>query len=275
MHKETVNVLNEEDLKQKVILPYVESLGFNMEELELEKSFSIRLGRNSYCLNRKKDTKKAGGRLDILCKSGDQNLIVIEAKADTVKITQDDIDQGVSYARLLDSIAPFVLVTNGKETRVIDTISKEELNDTNIASQSQFWKNNCKLSSEEELKFRYEALENFVGYSYENLAIFSQSQIEDRISVLKGNKEDLTKKYIPDLFLEKEDLIHTFKKFLDASESVFSIVGESGVGKTNQMCNLTEKLSSKYIVLFYNGANMCFLQVKIPGFCKVFLAATQ
>ena len=59
---------------------------------------------------------------------------------DSGLISQDDIDQGVSYAGLIRPIPPFVLVTNGKDTRVIDTITLKELNGTNIGSQSKFWK---------------------------------------------------------------------------------------------------------------------------------------
>ena len=64
----------------------------------------------------------------------------------------------------------------------------------NIGFQSDFWMNGCKLSSKDELNCRYEALKKFVGYSYENLKLFSISQIQDRMSVLKGSKKNLTKK---------------------------------------------------------------------------------
>lgn len=256
MRENIVNISNEEDLKQKVVLPYIESLGFAKNELEYEKNFSIRLGRNVYCINNCKRKENAKGRLDILCKSGDKNIFVIEVKTVNAKITQDDIDQGISYARLLDQIAPFVLITNGKDTRVMDTISKKELSGNNIGLQSDFWKNDCKLSSKDELNYRYEALTKFIGYSYDNLKLFSKSQIEDRMSVLKGNKNDLTKKYIPELFLKNKKLYCAVEKFLISSDVVFSIIGESGVGKTNHMCFLTENISSKYLTLFFSGANI-------------------
>ena len=257
MKENKINISNEEDLKQKVVLPYIKSLGFTLNELELEKNFSIRLGRNVYRINNYKKKENAKGRLDILCKSGDKNLFVIEVKPSNAKITQDDIDQGISYASLLlGNIAPFVLITNGKDTRVVDTISKKELSGKNIGFKSKFWKNGCKLSSKDDLNYRYEALKKFVGYSYENLKLFSKSQIEDRMSVLKGSKNDLTKKYIPELFLKNKKLYCTLEKFLISSELVFSITGESGVGKTNHMCYLTESISSKYLTLFFNGANI-------------------
>ncbi len=48
MKEEKVDISNEEDLKQKVVLPYIKSLGFTLNELEFEKNFSIRLGRQAY-----------------------------------------------------------------------------------------------------------------------------------------------------------------------------------------------------------------------------------
>lgn len=120
--KNKIYISNEEDLKQKVILPYINSLGFTLNELEFEKNLLTRLGRNVYCINDCKKKENAKGRLDILCKRGDKNLFIIEVKRDNVKITQDDIDQGKSYARLLDQIAPFVLITNGKDTRAVDAM---------------------------------------------------------------------------------------------------------------------------------------------------------
>ena len=39
---------NEEDLKNKVILPYLQDIGFQPSDVSFEKGFSIRLGRAKY-----------------------------------------------------------------------------------------------------------------------------------------------------------------------------------------------------------------------------------
>ncbi|WP_333667553.1 type I restriction enzyme HsdR N-terminal domain-containing protein, partial [Flavobacterium sp.] len=119
--------MTEEDIKAKILLPYLHDLGIDVSEISLEDSFKIRLGK----------TKKATGRSDILCKRHSKNLFVIELKSDTVPITDDDRDQGISYARLLDYIAPFTIITNGLETKVYDTITKEHITG-NIAEKSSF-----------------------------------------------------------------------------------------------------------------------------------------
>src|SRR5689334_12895325 len=108
-------IMTEEEIRGNLILPYLKDLGFDVSEISLERAFTIRLGRG----------KCKTGRSDILCKRHNKNLFVIELKNDSISITQDDIDQGISYARsLLDDIAPFTIVTNGKSTRIFDSISR-------------------------------------------------------------------------------------------------------------------------------------------------------
>jgi len=246
--------VNEEEIKTKVILPYIESLGISKEDLSLERSFSIKLGKT---VHTKTDKSENGtGRLDILCKKGNFNLFIIEVKADTLTISEDDISQGISYARLLPQIAPFVIVTNGKNTEVIDTITGKKINSNNIGDHSDFWKNNCKLSTEEDLKIRYEAIKNFIGYSKENLKAFSISQVHDRIESLKGNRNELNKKYIPEIYLENKELSNEFEEFLQGQDLCFAIIGESGIGKTNYICGLVDYYCDRCITLFFNGTKL-------------------
>ena len=100
--------MNEENIRGKLLLPYIKDLGFDDSEIFLEYAFKIRLGKNKY----------ARGRSDILCKRHNKNIFVIELKNDLLPITDDDRDQGISYARLLDDIAPFTIISNGIITLV-------------------------------------------------------------------------------------------------------------------------------------------------------------
>src|SRR5689334_15162859 len=110
--------MNEEEIRSKLLLPFLNDLGFDLSEISLEKSFSIRLGKSKHTIR---------GRSDILCKRNGKNLFIIELKNDSISIDQEDIDQGISYARLLTDIAPFTIITNGKTTRIFDSISREEI----------------------------------------------------------------------------------------------------------------------------------------------------
>lgn len=243
----TENILmNEEEIRGKVLLPYLDSLGFDASEILLEKSFSIRLGKSQ---------RSIGGRSDILCRRNGTNLFIIELKRDSVSITQDDIEQGISYARLLkDNIAPFTIISNGKTTRIFDSISTKELTDTDISEQSSFWKNGCTLATDADLKIRYEALKKFVSFSPENLKQFCDDQVRDRMGPIIGKIDQPSSKFVEELYIQRLDLVNIFNNFIKSGHTVFGITGSAGAGKTNVMCSLAlQNLEDKF-VFFYNAA---------------------
>ena len=237
--------MNEEDIRGKVLLPYLKDLGFDYSEISLEKAFTIRLGKS----------KHATGRSDILCKRNGRNLFVVELKNDSKGISQDDIDQGISYARSLeDNIAPFTIITNGRTTKIYDSVSKEELTGLKISKQSEFWKNDFSLSTDEELRIRFEALRNFIALSPENLKQFCESQVRDRMGPIIGGIDKPYSKFIKDLYIQRESLLSSFTSFLKSDASVFGIVGAAGVGKTSAMCSLALQSLEESFVFFYNAA---------------------
>ena len=180
--------MNEEEIRSKILLLFLKDLGFELTDISLESRFTIRLGRSKHKV----------GRSDILCKRNGKNLFVIELKNDSVAVNQDDIDQEISYARLLpDNIAPFTIVSNGVTIQMFDSMSGEEITNKRISEQSGYWKSGFTLSSEIDLKIRYEALTNFVSFSHENLKAFCEHQVNDN--------------------------------FLQSDYSVFGVVGEAGV----------------------------------------------
>lgn len=241
---------NEEEIRGKVLLPYLQELGFDLSEISLEKSFTIRLGKTQHTIKH-----TINGRSDILCKRNGKNLFIIEVKNDSVSITENDIAQGISYARaLIDDIAPFTIITNLKITKIFDSVSRIELTGKKISEESSFWKNDYTLSSDEELKIRYEALKNFVSFSSENLALFCKNQVKDRMGPIIGSIDDSSAKFIKELHFQRKDLQLIFNKFINSDAKVFGIVGSAGVGKTSAMCALAlQNLEDKF-VFFYNAA---------------------
>lgn len=237
--------MTEEDIKVKLILPYLNDLGFDVSEISFEKAFTIRLGRG----------KHITGRSDILCKRYNKNLFIIELKSDSITITQDDIDQGISYARsLLDDIAPFTIVTNGKITRIFDSISRQEISGNRISDQSSFWRNGYTLSTEEELRIRYEALKNFISLSPENLKLFCDNQVRDRMGQIIGDIDSPYAKYIKELHVQRRDLQSAYENFVSSDNSIFGLVGAAGTGKTSAFCSLALKSLNDKFVFFYNAA---------------------
>ncbi len=246
---------NEEDVKVKIIIPYLINLGIQIDEIETETSFTFQLGTNTFQVG-KEDKKQALGYSDILCKKGEQNLFIIEVKDEGIDISQKEIDQAISYARLVHPIAPFAIVTKGLNFRFFETISKHEITGSDISVSSDYWKNSLTIGNDEILRQRFLALQYFIGYSQENLKAFCRSQVDMRMFALKGDKGNVTKKYIPELFLPPNEILDKFNSFLMSNSQCFSIIGESGVGKSNLMCFLAENYLDQNIVFFYNGTEI-------------------
>ncbi len=227
------------------MLPFLSALGIGIDEIDIERTLRLRLGRNTH----EYTAKEVSGRLDVLVRSrnGD-NLFVVELKAEDCVLSEDDRDQGISYARLLDHIAPFVLVTNGRESRLYDSISRREITNETLSRAYAGFQARVTL---EDIRIRFEALKHFIGYSPENVAIFSKCQQADRMNILRGSVDRLDRKYIPDLYSPRQQLRDAFARFLAGSDTVFAITGESGVGKTNEMCALAESYAPSHITLFF------------------------
>jgi hypothetical protein len=238
--------MTEEDIKVNLILPYLKDLGIDVSEISLERAFTIQLGRG----------KRKTGRSDILCKRHNKNLFIIEIKSDSIPITQEDINQGISYATsLLDGIAPFTIITNGKKhTRIFDSISRIELTGSKISDQSSFWKNGYTLSTEEELRIRYEALKNFISLSPENLKLFCDNQVRDRMGQIIGGIDSPYSKFVKELHVQRKDLQSVYESFVNSGNSIFGLVGSAGTGKTSALCSLALLSLKDKFVFFYNAA---------------------
>ncbi len=249
---------NEEEIKNKLIVPFLTSCGFDAGELQFEKRFRIHLGRGTYeidgelCL-------KVNGRLDILCCRDGRSLFVVEVKAQGVEFTDEDRVQGLTYARLLEPMAPYVLLSNGEKTLLFDTISGKEVK---AIKRDALEGRLVYPDIQEELSLRFEALRNFVGISYRNLLDFCEIYNQQILELLKAKpnepvSQQILKNYIPSLYVARKNLERSFHEFLKQDRyCVFPIVGESGTGKTNTICHLVEKAMKKYPILLYSGSVM-------------------
>ena len=72
--------MNEETLKNQIIIPFLNDLGFNSSLLSFEENFTIKLGKNTV---KKKDY--ISGRLDILVKLNNEPFMLWELKKEKIK----------------------------------------------------------------------------------------------------------------------------------------------------------------------------------------------
>lgn len=245
------DVHTEADVDARVVLPYLAALSIQPDQIRAQRTFSIRLGR-SMIHNVDARTSRSG-RLDyVVVRADGRPLFVVELKRPSEALTDDDRDQGISYARLLDHIAPLVLVTNGAESRLYDSITREQLHNPAAAALIQ---GGGHLADEDFARVRAEALEHFVGYSSANVAAFSRMQCDARMATLRGDGQH-TRKYEHDLYLPRAEVRRQVQEFLESESTVFALGGASGSGKTNEMCALAEEFGEQHIVLFFSGAEL-------------------
>ena|GEM_PF-2285539 len=245
---EKLSVVTEEDIKVKYVLPWLEQSGVELHEIQLERSFSLKIGRQSVIVGETKTRKRksVGARLDILVQRNGRNLFIVETKADGLQLTEDDRDQAISYARLVHPIAPYAVVTNGNEYRLYDSVTKAQIDPKQIKINGF----EATLPDEDIL----EAQSIFLALNPANLIAFCRSQVAGEFRIVKGTLTD-GRKYVPDLHVPRSAIQKEVEEFYSSSLSGLLLTGQSGFGKTCEMCWLAETLlDAGNPVLFFNGS---------------------
>lgn len=235
--------MNEETLKNQIIIPFLNDLGFNSTLLSFEYNFTIKLGKNTI-----KKNDYISGRLDILVKLNKEPFLLWELKKEKLKITNEEISQAISYSRLTEPITPFTIISNGNETYIYNTYTKQKVTKNKLSTDLS------KPNFQDAIKLRIEALSDIICYSSDNFKNFINRINNREILRLSGNK------YIKELYVKRKDIYKRFENFLNNDKKVFFITGTSGVGKTNTLCNLVENYMDNNLILFYNS---CFIEESI------------
>lgn len=242
----TDRIVNEEEIKIKYVLPWLEQAGIDLSELQLERTFSVRLGKQLIPASRSSEV--ATGRLDILVRHGEKNLFIVETKAGHLALPDTDRDQAISYARLVHPVAPYAVVTNGSEYRLYDSLSKARIEPATIRI-----KGFEAVLPDADIA---EAQRIFLNLNPANLVAFCQSQVNGEIQSVKGTVSD-GKKYDPALHVPRAAVLKEVEKFYKGSVPGLILVGESGSGKTCELCSVVESLMRNgKPVLFFNGFSL-------------------
>jgi hypothetical protein len=243
--------MNEEEVKARIILPWLHTRGIVTDDLDLETTFKVKVGRQVLSVG----GRTTGGgvvhpRLDVLVRRGDLHLLVIETKAGGLDLTEDDRDQAICYARLVHPIAPYALVTNGREFRLFDAITKIQ-----VKPESVQFDGSCSIALPDEA--RLQALRLFFDLSPTNLRALCTSQVELEIQGLTGPHDDFGAVFIADAHVPRNELPPLLRRFLGSDRSTFVLVGESGMGKTCSMIDLVHSLLNQGLpTFFFRGACM-------------------
>jgi type I restriction enzyme M protein len=96
-------IKTEEDVKMHIVRPFLEALGYNLQNMRFENGISVQTG-----------TKSITVYSDIEVFENENVELIIDTKAPTVSLGEKDVLQSVSYAKLVSTPpAIFGVVTNG------------------------------------------------------------------------------------------------------------------------------------------------------------------
>ena len=246
----SLSIISEEDVRSKLVTLWLKDHGFGLKDFSLEYGFEIQFGHSV----------KRRPRSDVLVRSTDgRNLLVIEVKSQKITLSDKDKRQAISYARLLreGGIAPFTIITNGKNTQIFDSLTEELINDSTIPLDHSHVLAGYKVTGFD-LSIRSEALESLISLSSENLLQFCISQVAYRMKLLKSDGLYDGKKYVPELFIERDEAKKNFIKLLDTDKrNVVVLQGGPQVGKTNFVCHTVEEfIADKRPCLFFPAISM-------------------
>lgn len=228
-------------------------LDFLEEELSLEDHFSVQLGHKEVPVNSGKSNGKLSGFSDLLITHNCKNLAIVETKHPNLNLTEEDVEQAVSYARLLKQIPPYAIITNGsrEQTKVYDVIQFVEID----IPTACVWHQNGQQYGSIGQQDRDDAARKLFRFSPRFVKAFFEAQMKLGMSELKGDISS-ERDYTPELFVPRSQIENQFCQWLNSDAPAFAIVGDSGTGKTNSMCNLAESASEQHLVLFYQARRL-------------------
>lgn len=224
--------MNEATLEQRIVLETGKCFPFlKKEDIILQKSFSIKLGHKKYVIK---------GRADVMIQHNGKPLAIFELKAPEIELTTDDYEQCVSYARLTEPITPLSIISNGRETVVLNTYTRERV-DTDNTNEKNFNEliKNMSTIAESQLD---SAINILLGSSKEVWNKIIQEINDSGFSIITSKTLDLESPICEEFQIERESSNELLKQiYLD---SLLIFTGEPSSGKTNviyQLCQLSRK----------------------------------
>lgn len=111
---------SEEDVKIKFLLPFLRERGYKDKDIKFNVAIDVHEGR-------KKRTIFADAIVFSSTSASAAPIVMCETKAPTEILGREAREQAISYARLFPKIVPLTLLTNGHQTQVFHTVTKERV----------------------------------------------------------------------------------------------------------------------------------------------------
>jgi len=196
-----------------------------------QKSFSIKFGHHNVSIDLKDPSKRAAKAIsDILLTIGDIPIILVELKRESLSLTDEDVNQGISYARLIQPMPPLTLISNGRDNRFYETYTKERLDRATIDKEFlQDLTDSSFILAQNDFKDAITLLLN------RDPMVFSQvinGLTEERFRQQIGKIDDFKKAICDEFIIERKNVSEIENSFSHGSTLV-GLIGAAFSGKTN------------------------------------------
>lgn len=201
--------------------------------------FSVKLGHTTVQL----DGNRRGllsGRSDILVSAQGSPLVLLELKREGLPLTRDDVDQGLSYARLTTPITPLVIVSNGKDTSIYVTLSGDEWSPADRTEEALHRSLNI-ITKIAEADLR-NAINTLMGTDQHRWVKALQSVSERLIAERTGNWADLAVPFVHDFLIPRGATAQIIEAIRQETCAIV-VFGPPLSGKSNVLRELCEKMN--------------------------------
>jgi len=244
--------MNEATLEAKVhqvlenIFPTFKQVGVTHQV-----SFSVKFGHRNLTVNNKPPGHYNKAVADVLLTIADKPVILLEIKADGHKITQEDIDQGISYGRLVAQIPPITAISNSTDTRLFNTFTKDRLDESEVDESliAKILAQGLKVAAADVRS----AVETLMGSDPRFFAQVAKQITQGHLQHQLGPVQDLLKAVSPDFQLQR-NLVDLIFHQNSIGRPVIAIRGGAFSGKTNLLYQLFKRAESQsgFYVLYWD-----------------------
>jgi len=173
----------------------------NSTELEHQTNFTVRVGKKTHIFDGAKD-QLARGITDILIRRNGVSIAVLELKRPGNKLTDEDVEQGLSYARLIHPVAPLVIVTNGTVTWIYESQTGSRITGNTIDETllSKTIKSAAKIAEDDQRR----AISVLLGTEDSLWLELIKSATESKLLELNGTPEDTNSPFSEDFYIPRK-----------------------------------------------------------------------
>jgi hypothetical protein len=250
------------------LFPAVEPL-----RIKHQRIFNLHLGHHHVTIDGEPKTA-VGGRLDVLILVDEIPVLLLELKSPEVQILDEDRDQGISYARLMDKMPPLVVISNGTETRFYNSYNKQPWHGSTISEETikQLLQHALACAVAD----RDEAVRLLLGYKPEIWATIIKQTTEASLRDITGSIADWSHP-LSEGFSIPRRMANDIEAIIGKDDRVLLLAGPPLSGKTNVLYQFCRDADHSRLIPFYiEGTLVKFglFQYLANVFSKTLLRAT-